>query len=261
MMLMTTVSNGKSNRKGWDSMIKSPAYAVIYDVLKREIMDGDIPVGSLLPAEPELEKRFSVSRTTVRRAVELLSQDGLVLAKQGRGTKVLDYKTRQNLNMVTSISETLRKKGYEVRPKTMHIDIVPASSHIAQDLGIDEGEPVARVQRIQLADEHPVAIMKNYIPAYMVPGIESQVENINSLYMYLEERYSINIDSAKDRISARSADFSEAQMLEIPVGGALLYMRRICYSNNRPVCADRLSIVGDKYELQISMIGRSKESI
>lgn len=241
-------------------MLKAPAYAVIYDTLKREIMDGDISIGSLLPAEPELEKRFSVSRTTVRRAVELLSQEGLVQAKQGRGTQVLDYKTRQNLNLVTSISETLRKKGYEVRPKTMHIDIVPASQYIAEDLGITEGEMVARVQRIQLADEHPVAIMKNYIPAYMVPGIENQMDSINSLYMYLEERYGINIESAKDRISARNADFSEAQMLEVPVGRALLYMRRTCYSGSRPVCADRLSIIGDKYELQISMVGRSKES-
>lgn len=241
-------------------MLKAPAYALIYEVLKREIMDGDIPVGSLLPAEPELEKRFSVSRTTVRRAVELLSRDGLVHAKQGRGTQVLDYKTRQSLNIVTSISETLRKKGYNVRPKTMHIDIVAPSPHIAEDLGLKEGELVARVQRIQLADEHPVAIMKNYIPAYMVPGIENQVESINSLYMFMEERYSINIESARDRISARSADFSEAQMLEVPVGSALLYMRRICYSDNMPVCADRLSIIGDKYELQISMMGRSKES-
>lgn len=238
--------------------MKSPAYAVVYEVLKREIMDGEIPVGSLIPSEPELEKRFSVSRTTIRRAVELLSRDGLVKAQQGRGTQVLDSKTSQNLNMVTSVSETFRNRGYEVRPKAMHIDIVPSSPHIAQDLAIEEGEPVARIQRIQLANELPVAIMKNYIPAYMVPGIERQAEHINSLYMYLEERYRISIESAKDRISARNANFNEAQMLEIPVGSALLYMRRVCYAKGRPVCADRLSIIGDKYELEISMTGRSK---
>lgn len=238
--------------------MKKPAYAAVYDVLKREIMDGEIAVGSLLPSEPELERRFSVSRTTVRKAVELLTRDGLVHAQQGRGTKVLDCKIRQNLNVVTSTSETLRKKGYTVRAKVTHIDLVPASPHIAEDLELEEGELVARVQRIQLADEHPVAIMKNYIPAYMVPGIENHTDHIDSLYMFLEERYSIYIESAKDRISARSADFSESQMLEIPVGSALLYMRRVCYYNDRPVCADRLSIVGDKYELNISMVGRSK---
>lgn len=238
--------------------MKMPAYAAVYEVLKREIMDGELPVGSLIPSEPELERRFSVSRTTVRRAVELLSRDGLVKAQQGKGTQVLDSKTSQNLNVVTSVSETFRKKGYEVRPKVMNIDIVPSTQHIAQDLGIREGELVARVQRIQLADEQPVAIMKNYIPAYMVPGIEHQAEQISSLYMYLEERYNINIESAKDRISARNADFREAQMLEIPVGSALLYMRRICYSKGRPVCADRLSIIGDRYELEISMVGRSR---
>ena len=239
-------------------MIKMPAYASVYNILKREIMDGDIPVGSLLPPEPELEKRFSVSRTTVRRAVELLSQEGLVKAQQGRGTEVLDNRTRQNLNMVTSMSETLTKKGYTVRAKSIYVDIVPASAHIASDLDLNEGDLVARVQRIQLADGQPIALMKNYIPSYMVPGIEKQAEHISSLYKFLEERYNIDIESAKDRISARSADFSEAQMLEVPVGKALLYMRRVCFSGGRPVCADRISIVGDKYELEASMIGRSK---
>ena len=133
-------------------MLKSPAYAKIYDVLKREIMEGELAIGELLPPEPELEKRFNVSRTTIRRAVELLSRDGFVQAQQGRGTHVLDYKTKQNVNTVTSISETLRSKGYEVKPKSMYIDIVPASAHIAEDLKIKEGEMVARVQRIQLAD-------------------------------------------------------------------------------------------------------------
>ena len=47
-------------------------------------------------------------------------------------------------------------------------------------------------------------------------------------------------------------------MLDIPVGTALLYMRRICYAAGRPVCADRLSIVGDKYELEVNMVGRDK---
>ena len=95
-------------------MARYPAYSMVYDTLKQEIIDGDIAIGELLPPEPELERRFQVSRTTVWKAVELLSRDGFVRAQQGKGTEVLNNKTKQNLNGVTSISETLRKRGCTV---------------------------------------------------------------------------------------------------------------------------------------------------
>ena len=238
-------------------MVGQPAYASMYELLKREILEGEIPIGSTMSSEPELEKRFNVSRTTVRRAVDLLTRDGYVHPQQGRGTLVLDYKTSQSLNIVASVTETLRVKGFNVRSKTTYIDIIEPSPTIAEDLAIEKGALVARVQRIQLADEKPIAIMKNYIPAYMVPGIELQSESIDSLYKFLEERYNIAIDSAKDRISARNADFSESQMLETTTGTSLIYIKRICYSKDRPVCADRTSILGSKYELELNMFGRS----
>lgn len=240
-------------------MIGQPAYRSMYEVLKREILEGEMAIGSSIPSESDLERRFDVSRTTVRRAVDLLTREGYVRPKQGRGTEVLDYKTSQNLNIVTSVSETLKLKGFSVRPKIMHIDIIPVSPNIAEDLEINKSDLVVCVHRIQLADETPIAIMKNYIPAYIVPGIENQAKSIDSLYKYLDERYNISIESAVDRISARNADSDEAEMLEIPVGTALIYMRRVCYSNTRPVCSDRTSIIGNKYELLINMFGRKKE--
>lgn len=241
-------------------MLKIPAYAVVHARLKEEIMKGELAIGTLLPSEPELEKKFGVSRTTVRRAVELLSRDGYVKAQQGRGTQVLDYKTKQNLNVVTSFSETLIRKGHDVKPRDVYVDIVPASAPVAEDLHIREGELVARVQRIQLSDERPIAIIKNYIPAGIVPDIENQAKNIKSLYRFLREFYNLHIDSAHDRISAHGADFSEAQMLGVAVGSALLYLHRVCYSvDHSPICVDQLSVNGEKYELEINMSGRADE--
>ncbi|MEA5011950.1 MAG: GntR family transcriptional regulator [Angelakisella sp.] len=239
-------------------MITGPAYAQVYNTIKREIMEGEYPIGSLLPPEPVMEKRFGVSRTTIRRAMDLLSRDGFIKAQQGFGTQVLDYKTRQNLNVITSVSETLRRKGHIVEPRSMYIDIVNPGAQILQELNLQESDKVARVQRIQIADGKPLAIIKNYISAVRVPGIEQHVDEIHSLYQYLEDRYNIVIESAHDSISARSADFAEAQMLEVPVGSALLCMKRVCYSGSQPICADRLSILGDRYELEVNMVGRSK---
>ncbi len=239
-------------------MIKTQsAYVTVYEVLKREIIEGELLIGSIIPAEPDLEKRFGVSRTTVRRAVDLLTREGFVLPQQGKGTKVLDYKTSQSLNRVTSLSETLRRKGYEVDTRNATLVIKPAFQSIAEDLGIDINELVACMTRITLADGKPIAIMKNYIPAIMVPGIDNQVENIASLYQHLSDRYKIYIESAIDKISAKNASKEEAELLDSPVGSALIYLRRVCFSKGRPACADRISILGDNYEFEINMMGRN----
>lgn len=236
--------------------MKVPAYVKVFQQLKKEIIDGEFNVGDMLPPEGMLEKRFDVSRTTIRRATELLSRENLVEIKQGRGTRVIDYKTQQTLNLVTSISETLKQKGYEVEPKSMYIDVVEATSTQAKDFEIEAGDRIVRVQRVQMADGKPIAIMRNYLLPHMVPGIETYTDQFTSLYQFLESRYGINIDSAKNSIAARIANFNEAQMLDLKVGAPLLQIKRICYMDSKPVCLDRISIDGDVYEFEMFMEGR-----
>ncbi len=232
-------------------MYKQPAYASIYERLKQEIIEGDFSVGSFLPTEPVLEKRFNVSRTTVRRAIELLARDGFVETMQGRGTEVLNYKTNQNLNRVTSITQTLMNKGFDVKSVGVCIDIINPPQNISRDLQIDESVEVVRIQRIQLADDKPIAIMKNYIPAMLVPSIENHMDMLESLYNLLEDVYGIKIDYTYDRISAKVATFEEASMLGTKTGSPLIYMKRICKQGGRAVCVDRITLLGDRYELEI----------
>lgn len=240
---------------------KIPAYQRVYNALKARILEGDYGVGELLPSEPELERQFGVSRTTVRKAVENLSREGFVLAQQGRGTVVLDFSTRQNLNEVTSISETLERKGFTVVPKSMYIDRIEASQKLARELEVAPGAPLIRIQRIQLADGKPIAIMHNYLRAEAVPGIDRHSGKFHRLYDFLETEYGIVIDSAYDRITAKSASFSEAEMLQVPVGTALIYLIRNCYSAGKPVCADHCSIIGGRYDFEIRMHGRYRKPL
>ena len=235
----------------------NPMYQMVYNAIKQKIDDGSYSVGELMPTEQELGEAYHVSRTTVRRAIELLSRDGYLQAKQGFGTFVLDYKTKQSLNAVTSISETLRKKGYYVRSKSIYVDRIEASSALAEKLDVKPGTSIARVQRIQLADEKPIAIMQNHMISDMVPDLEQFTKSSNSLYLFLEEKYGIIIDMSHDLITARSASFSEAEMLQVPVGTALIVFDRICYQHDKPVCVDHLSIIGDRYEFELTLSGRS----
>ena len=125
-----------------------PAYKIVYSSLKQSIRDGSLPPGSFLPTETELCKQFNVSKTTIRKAISLLAQEGHIRVTQGRGTEVLDNSTTQKLNTVSSFTETLVQKGYSVSTRGAFIQTVRADAHIAKVLNILEGasEPTSLVQ-------------------------------------------------------------------------------------------------------------------
>ena len=125
-----------------------PAYVEVYRRLKAEIENGTYPVGTFLPRENELEAMFGVSRTTIRKAVKLLRQEGKLEVRQGCGTMVRDYRAKQDYTRVTSVTESLQKKGYHVSVGSMMIDIIEASGRLSEELELPAGTKVARVQRL-----------------------------------------------------------------------------------------------------------------
>ena len=237
-------------------MSNNPLYQEIYLQLKKLIRDGEYEIGHFLPTEEKLQQMFQASRTTIRKAVSLLESDGLIEIKQGCGTKVLDYRYTQNLSYVTSVTETLKKKGYEVVIKSIFIDVVQADARQAKRLEIEEGQDIYRIQRVQNANGFPITIMENYIDVRLAPNLESTVSNSFSLYETLEKKYNIHIDSSIDTIGAKTAEFIEAQLLDIKVGAALLDIRRIELSGGKPVSYSKTLLRADRYQLEITTSGR-----
>jgi GntR family transcriptional regulator len=241
-------------------MAKQPAYIKVHNEIKDLITGGAYPTGTLLPPEPKLEKQFGVSRTTIRRAVELLARAGCVEVKQGRGTMVLDYSINQNISGITSISQTLQKKGYDVKPRKIYMEQTTADKTVANALDIKEGTALTRLQRVQLADEVPIAIMENYINPEMVEGIDRYSNsNFTSLYKLLEDEYELILDGSIDKITAKVADFMESEMLQVPLGSALIIMRRLTFFKGIPMTYDYLRIRADKYQFEIDMQGIGKD--
>lgn len=238
-------------------MGRTPAYKKMYFSIKRSIQEGGYPPGALLPSESELEKEFSVSRTTVRKAISLLTAEGYLDVKQGRGTMVLDTSTTQRLNSITSITETLMKRGYEVTTQGTCIESVPASESVAAALEIPVGTPVYMVQRVQCADGMPIAIIKNYLRANALPNLPEKAGHFTGLYSMLEKEYNIILLNAMENISAISADFTESQILRVPMGSPLLLVRRISCTEQGPFEYAFIKIVADKYEYSVYLEGRS----
>lgn len=225
-----------------------PRYLWVYNSLKNQIEVEDFKVGDFLPPEPELQKSFRVSRTTVRKAVEMLTQQGFVYIRQGKGTQVMDFKATQKLGFVTSFSETLREKGAAVSQEHLRVETVPAPRRIAQDLQIEPDERVVRIDRVTHANGTPIALMTNFLLPSIVPGIEKRIWGMSSLYSFLESEYNVVIEAATDFISARDATPVEAEKLQIPEHSPLLVVRRITHGGGRPVEVAVLLVVADKYE-------------
>jgi GntR family transcriptional regulator len=225
-----------------------PRYLWVYNSLKNQIEIEDIKVGDFLPPEPELQKTFHVSRTTVRKAVEMLAQQGFVYIRQGKGTQVMDFKATQKLGFVTSFSETLREKGAMVTQEQIRVEIVTAPRRIALDLQVEQNERLVRIERVTHANGTPIALMTNYLLPSIAPGIEKRLTGMTGLYSFLESEYNLVIEAATDFISARDATPAEAGRLQIPEHSPLLVVRRITQSGGRPVEVAILLVVADKYE-------------
>jgi len=237
-----------------------PRYLWVYNSLKNQIETEDYKVGDFLPAEPELQKAFHVSRTTVRKAVEMLAQQGFVYIRQGKGTQVMDFKATQKLGFVTSFSETLREKGSTVTQADVRIDFVSAPRRIALDLQIDPNERVVKIERVTMANGTPIALMTNFLVPSIAPGIEKKLSGLSGLYSFLESEYNLVIEAATDFISARDVTDAEAERLQIPPHSPLLVVRRITHSGGRPVEVAILLIVADKYEYSVHTKDRPPRS-
>lgn len=227
-----------------------PAYRKVYRALKEKITQKVYNVGDTLPPEPELEKQFGFSRTTIRKAIDMLAREGYISVRQGSGTRVLSRKAVQNLNAFSSISESIAAKGAEVGLKSCYISTETADETLAALLQLETGEPVVCIHRIKTANGTPICITKNYIPECYVPDMDLN-EKIPMLYRFLKEKYGIVYTASKDTISACNATFEQACLLEVEPKSALLHVQRLCYRDGKPCQLDVVDMLADSYEYEI----------
>lgn len=235
-------------------MSKQALYLTVYNTLKQEITEGILKVGSLLPTEQELEERFLVSRTTIRKAIGLLKDEGYLDVRQGRGTTVQDITTTQKLSHISSITETLINDGHEVSVQSMSITKIQAPDSMSDIFA--PGTPLYCLERVLCSDGLPINYSTTYLLAEMVPHFEQYVNMFCGLYHFLETKYHIQMSEATETLSASAANFAESQILNIPQGSPLLISKRVTnvgdirfeYGINR--------LVGGRYKYIIHMNGR-----
>ena len=192
----------------------------------RSQVEGARP-GAPLPSEAELCERFSVSRMTVRQALQELTNDGLVERRRGQGTFVAHRPVHRRPGVFLSFTEEMNRRGMPASSRLLNAGMDDPRRSEALDLGLAPGSQVLRVVRVRLADGVPVALED----AALVPELGGVLEEdlaVGSLHGALERR-GVVATRATGTITARLARASETALLDLAPQSALLVELRILF--------------------------------
>ncbi|MEM7300668.1 MAG: GntR family transcriptional regulator [Pseudomonadota bacterium] len=255
---MTGGVNDVLTPENWSNQHGGPLYAQFSRHIETIIRSGRLQAGTPLPSERDLAKISKLSRVTVRKAVQQLVRDGLIVQRQGSGTSVAPAASRvqQSLSRLTSFSEDMQRRGLKAESRWLERGIFAPSPEETMALGLTADEDVARVSRLRIADGRPLAIERASLSTQTLPDPEN-IEG--SLYAHLAKT-KMQPSRAIQRLSADILSGENAALLDVPEGSAGLRIQRISYLDSGQIVEFTRSVYrGDAYdfvaELQISNNG------
>jgi GntR family transcriptional regulator len=224
-----------------------PLYLKLRQALESAILTGVLQHGEALPPERDMAEFANISRVTVRKAVDELVRDGLLLRRHGSGTFVSKplAKVEQPLSRLTSFTEDMARRGLATRAEWLERGLFEPSPDEMVMLGLGPGMKVARFGRLRFAGDNPLAIERASVSAEFLPDPEGVT---TSLYSALERRNARPV-RAIQRISARTIKEDEAALLCVTAGSAGLTIQRVSYlPSGKVVELTRSLYRGDAYD-------------
>lgn len=215
----------------------SPLYRQIKDLMIQALEAGEWRPGRLIPSEQELAARFSVSQGTVRKAIDELAADNLLVRKQGKGTYVASHHDPRALFRFLRL---VPMDGDLAQPESVPLECWRAKAGLeaARMLSIRQGDPIIIVRRILRFTGKPVVVDEIYLPGEVFQGLTLEMlqDWRGSLYSMFETRFGLRMIRAEERLRAVAADRGTAEILKVQEGKPLLSVERVTYTyGDRPV--------------------------
>jgi GntR family transcriptional regulator len=203
--------------------VRQTRYQEIADALRDRVSTGELSAGRLLPSEAELSRTYGASRVTVRRALEVLREAGLVDSRQGFGWFVAADPVRQALGRLGTIESQLAAEGVHSERRVLDFRFVAAPARVRELLG---SETVLRVRRLNLADGQPFALVTVWCPERY--GAELSRADVERSPFY--ELIGVELGGAVQTIGAAAASGHDAELLGVPPGSPVLRCERVTSS-------------------------------
>ena len=225
-----------------------PRYYQLKEILESRLESGEFQVGNRFPTDEELCSEYQLSRGTVRRALDMLVEDGKLRRVQGKGTFVNSPVLSPVYFRLANFDEEMKLRGLKPSTKLLNLRRFPATEEIAKHLHVRAGEDVIEISRLRLADGRPMAYETRYLSYRTCPQLlEEDLEN-QPIHSLLIDKYNIPLLRAWYTIEARVLSPKEAELLQVEPGLASFAVERVTYTtNDRPVTWYRTIYRGDAY--------------
>lgn len=217
----------------------APKYQFIEEDLRQQILDGTYPEGTIIPKELELAAHYSVSRPTIRQAVQNLVDQGLLEKKRKRGTMVRQNKIRQEFtHIIESYDQEMHAKGLATTTRVLDFRTEDATAEVAANLKLDAGSKVFKLVRLRYAGTTPIVLVTTYLPYAPLQDMATLDFTQVSLYAELAKRKAA-IVHVRRKLEVMAADDTTSALLDVPTASPLFFFhtfgdvsggRRIEYS-------------------------------
>lgn len=175
-----------------------PLYAQLADTLKNKIYSGAYAMGDSLPSEREMALQYGISHFTVRKALDVLERDGVIIRMQGKGTFVKSPQLTVDLQSMGSFSSIARGRNSSVRSRILYSGIRKAKFKYAHIFGIDEDCDVYESIKLKISNDIALAVEYTTVPLKYVPDIAEYDYNVYSLYdVYAKNNIDVAIEDQK----------------------------------------------------------------
>jgi len=206
-------------------------YKSIADQLRIRLNSADYNIGSPLPSEKRLAEEFSVSRMTLRKAIDLLIEWGLVIRRHGSGTYVANKDVHHETTNLTGFIEVMKNQGKQVVSEVLEFVVMPAPPAIASQLRIKIDERIYYSRRVRSVDGKPLMVEDSYMPVKLYRNL-SVAHLEGSKFAYIEEECQIIICGNYESLTPVLADKKMATLLNIEQQTPILRITSLSYSDS-----------------------------
>ena len=220
-----------------DSPAFSPLYQQIKTLMTRSLQAGEWRPGEAIPSETELAARFKVSQGTVRKAVDELAADNLLVRRQGRGTFVSTHSEEKVQFRFLRLIPDVGEAG-SMQRRFIGCNRLRAPSDVSRALDMQPGESAIHVRRVLSFRAAPVVLDDIWLPSALFKGLTAErlSEYRGPMYGLFESEFGVRMIRAEEKIRAVAADAGAAELLAVPPGAPLLHVERLSMTyGDKPV--------------------------
>lgn len=210
---------------------KLPQYRKLYEILRKQIVDGVFNEGDLLPSENDLCSQHSLTRPTVRHALDALLNEGLIKKHKGKGSIVSNQPKGIGILSIAGTTSAVGRNSLSTRiiSKPKVIQWPEPFMFSLTDAEMQSG--CIYIERLRLVDNVPLFYDVNYLPNINLPRFTSRNFEDKSLFDMLRRFYQIEIKGGEQKLKAISANESISGFLNVPVGHPVLSLERRMFTN------------------------------